>query len=341
MPLQIAGSIVFLHGSYRTSTERALRHHVRPVGPSFCGYYASRQFADLQAIGVALCGATGRERLGEQVPNVQASLQVAFQLAAAWAADAAAGDKSAFMHVYIAVMESVALYFQVRKQGIRCFVSVSCFLMGLGAALYPIAPKPGFLLLSIGIPWFIAGAGTVAFRRLTARAARRAVEGDRTTYDEEWRLVMEGPANRAGQVEIEALVAGLRAADRATVAETGMDREAAAPAGGAGGGDAGGAAGAGAGAGMHRRICGIGDGWEWERAGRGAPRQTLPRRSGDSRRGWRLMQREGYELMADMEALYQQAHAAARPLRRLVLRVAAACGGRLRVRAGDGADWRP
>jgi hypothetical protein len=47
------------------------------------------------------------------VPNAQAFLHVIFQLVAASAADSAAGDRSGLLHVYLAAMEAVSLYYQV------------------------------------------------------------------------------------------------------------------------------------------------------------------------------------------------------------------------------------
>ena len=310
-----------------------MRHNIRPVGPTICGYFIPRLLADLQGVGVALCGATGRERLGEQVsmphlqnapmyseflthsisdtflriwhfdsrrapeqvPNVQAFLHVVLQLVAAWNTDSAAGDKSAFMHIYLAVMEGGALYFQVRKEWIRVFVYVGFLLVLLGCALMSHAPKPAGHLLAIGLPWFVAGSATFVVRRLTARAAKRAVEVDRAIYDEAWRQALDSPENRAGRAEVEALVAGLRAAAGGGTAGTAADASEARAA---------------ALAVSKRKGRGGGDGWEWELPGRGA-RQALPRRRGGR---WRLMEQEGYELMSDLETLYDQAPPSAAPL---------------------------
>jgi hypothetical protein len=105
MVAQVARTTIFLHGRFNTSRERSHRHTFRSLRPTMCGFYILMLLGDLQNFGLALCGFLGRERLGACVPNIQAACFVLCQLVAAWSANAAEGDCSAFVYLYFAAMQ--------------------------------------------------------------------------------------------------------------------------------------------------------------------------------------------------------------------------------------------
>ena len=208
MSMQVTKETVFLHGYFQTSKERGVRHDFDILAPSFFGYFAVRFLGDGQGIGIALCGFLGRERLGAQLPNVQAFLFVVSMLIASCFTDPSKGDYSAIPHLYFGLMQGGALYFQLRNQWLLTTFWISSFLIMLGAALAPYAPEPALHVVSVGVPWFAAVTAVRAFSWWTTRAARRSVAGDQRFYDALWALILDDPESRAAADAFEDLLAG-------------------------------------------------------------------------------------------------------------------------------------
>jgi hypothetical protein len=97
---------VFLHGRFDTSLNRAHRHTFRVLRPTLFGYYIIATLGDLQNTGLLLCGICGRERLGGNIPNVQALLFMTSQLVAAWGAPLANGDRTRLIYLHFAAMQA-------------------------------------------------------------------------------------------------------------------------------------------------------------------------------------------------------------------------------------------
>jgi hypothetical protein len=207
MAMQVTQETVFLHGHFETSRVRGARHDFHVLAPSFFGYFAVRFLGDIQGISIALCGWLGRERLGAQLPNVQASLFVLSMLIATCFTHPSKGDYSVVPHLYFGMMQGGALYFQLRHQWLLCSFWTSSCLIILGALLAPYAPEPAIHVISVGGPWLIAGICVRIFSWWTTRSARLSIADDQRFYDALWALVLDHPESRAAAADLDALLA--------------------------------------------------------------------------------------------------------------------------------------
>ena len=207
LSMQVTKETLFLHGRFETSTERGARHTFYVLAPSFFGYFAVRFLGDFQGFAMAVLGALGKERLGAQVPNVQASLFVLSMLIASCYPDRTKGDYSAIAHLYFGAMQAGSLFLQLRNEWLLTTLWISSFLIGLGIFLSPHAPEPAIHVLSVGVPWLIAVACVKAFSVWTIYSARRAIADNQRFYETLWAMILEDDASRAANVALEGLLA--------------------------------------------------------------------------------------------------------------------------------------
>ena len=307
--IQVGRTVLYMHETFQTSTQRGLRHNFPTLTTSFLGYTMCIWLGMTCCALVPLFAFLRRERLATDINTVQNVLTSAVSFAAAYNSYplTSSGNYTSYCFLGVGVMMGTVAALCFTRQWLASFIVLGLCHGAFSLYLQQFSHNDRNFLWTSGAAalCITVALGTKAYRRHVTASAAREIEPDRRAYAALWRLLLEDPRAAAAQAELESILQGLkRGGDKPTVRRHGGGKGAPSD-----------------------------DGWEGGPVRRPAQQIVRGRAPGPAAGAgrWRL-RCESFTVHLDLDLVYEQAASAYDLLRHKALQLAAAAGGLLPAR---------